>query len=136
MEKFDSGIYFLLATLMVVIGVFTQARKMRSTQSQKKYDSFQGKKIRFTSAEIDGQKYGGVIEFKAGEHVLGVKCYFPKFNMVVSYGNIRLSKERALIGSVVKLNIPNCPRGIIIKHSVAKKINSYSKDNFGYRSLK
>ncbi len=111
------------------------ARSVKNDRANELYEKIGGRTLKFRSAWFDGNNYAFVTEYKISEEYFGIRCYFPKFSIVSKYCDIKLSKSRALIGSLVKIEMPNYPGVIEVSHSFAKKLDRLSGGKLGYRNV-
>lgn len=132
MESSDPNYFFLALLLIMPFIFYLHAKNVRSNNDQDEYYKLRGDKLRFKSATFNGNHYSMCIEYLVSDDKLGIRCTIPKFNMVVGYQDIKLSKSKALIGSLVCMEVPNYEGKIEITHKLAKRIDKLSNGKFGY----
>lgn len=135
MDSGSSSLIFFSLLIVMPLVFFLHAKNVRVGNNQNKYKKLKGKKLKFKSTAFNGNHYGFCVEYVISDKQLGIRCYVPSFNLVVNWHDIKLSKSRALIGSVVCLEIPNYSGKIEISHKLAKEIEKFSCGKFGYARI-
>lgn len=135
MEPANPNYFFLALILIMPVVFFLHAKRVKEQNPGDEYFKLAGHKLRFKSAIFNGNHYALCIEYLLSDQYLGIRCYIPSFNLVVKYEDIQLSKSRALIGSLVCVEIPNYEGKIEITHKLAKKLDFLSKGRFGYARI-